>query len=82
MSVSAIFIRSNFGMVLYPFVLLSVIIYRNKKKNAISMSQWGGISEALKNSNEILEAIWQNKPGKVAKGIEQAHFETSHIQYM
>ncbi len=46
------------------------------------MSQWGGISEALKNSNEILEAIWQNKPGKVAKGIEQAHFETSHIQYM
>ena len=49
--------------------------------NAISLSQWGGISVALKNSNEILEAIWQNKPEKVASGIEQAHFETSHIQY-
>ena len=49
--------------------------------NAISLSQWGGVSEALKNSNEILKAIWENNPEIVAKGIEQAHFETSHIQY-
>ena len=28
-----------------------------------------------------MNAIWQNRPDRVALGIEQAHFETSHIQY-
>ena len=28
-----------------------------------------------------MKAIWENNPEIVAKGIEQAHFETSHIQY-
>ena len=49
--------------------------------NAVSVSQWGEVSKALKNSADLLNAIWQNKPSMVEKGIEQAHFETSHLQY-
>lgn len=39
------------------------------------------ISKALKNSADTLQAIWQGEPEQVALGIQQAHFETSHIQY-
>lgn len=49
--------------------------------NAVSVSGWGEISKALKNSADTLNAIWQGRPGQVAEGIRQAHFETSHIQY-
>lgn len=49
--------------------------------NAVSVSEWGDISIALKNSAETLRAIWEERPAQVAEGIRQAHFETSHIQY-
>ena len=49
--------------------------------SAVTVSQWGDISKALKNSADILNAIWQRRPEQVAEGIRQAHFETSHIQY-
>ncbi len=49
--------------------------------NAVSASDWGEVSKALKNSAETLHAIWQNRPKQVAEGIRQAHFETSHLQY-
>ena len=49
--------------------------------NAITVSDWGEVSKALKNSADTLNAIWQKYPEKVAKGIQEAHFETSHIQY-
>lgn len=49
--------------------------------NAVSVSEWGDISIALKNSAETLKAIWEERPAQVAEGIRQAHFETSHIQY-
>lgn len=48
---------------------------------AVSVSQWGEVSKSLKNSAETLQAIWRNRPSQVAGGIEQAHFETSHLQY-
>lgn len=35
----------------------------------------------MKNSADTLWAIWNRRAPIVAKGIEQAHFETSHIQY-
>ena len=54
---------------------------RNEFVNAVSVSKWGEISNALQNSSDTLNAIWQNRPDRVALGIEQAHFETSHIQY-
>lgn len=49
--------------------------------NAVSVSDWGEVSKALKNSADTLRAIWQKRPEQVAEGIRQAHFETSHIQY-
>lgn len=49
--------------------------------NAISVSDWGEVSKALKNSADTLNAIWQGRAERVAEGIRQAHFETSHIQY-
>lgn len=49
--------------------------------NCVSVSDWGEVSKALKNSADTLRAIWEHRPNQVAIGIEQAHFETSHIQY-
>lgn len=49
--------------------------------NAVSVSDWGEVSEALKHSSDTLEAIWQKRPKQVAESMKQAHFETSHIQY-
>ena len=49
--------------------------------NTVSVSNWGEVSKALKNSADTLQAIWENRPAQVAEGIRQAHFETSHIQY-
>ncbi len=54
---------------------------RSEYVNAVSVSDWGEVSNALKNSADILNAIWQKRTERVAEGIEQAHFETSHIQY-
>lgn len=49
--------------------------------NAVSVSEWGEISKALRNSADTLNAIWQGNEETAARGIEQAHFETSHLQY-
>lgn len=54
---------------------------RNEYVNAVSVSQWGEVSKALKNSADTLQAIWNGRTSQVIEGIEQAHFETSHIQY-
>ena len=54
---------------------------REEYVNSVSVSDWGEISKALKNSADTLQAIWQGRPEQVALGIQQAHFETSHIQY-
>lgn len=54
---------------------------RSEYVNAVSVSEWGEVSKALKNSADTLYAIWQGRPKQVAEGIRQAHFETSHIQY-
>ena len=44
--------------------------------NAVSVSDWGEVSNALKNSADTLQAIWQGREKQVAEGIRQAHFET------
>ena len=49
--------------------------------SSVSVSDWGEVSKALKNSADTLNAIWQKRPVQVAEGIRQAHFETSHLQY-
>ena len=54
---------------------------RAEYANSVSASSWGEVSKSLKNSADTLEAIWQKRPNQVAEAIQQAHFETSHIQY-
>ena len=56
-------------------------IVRSEYVNTISVSDWGTVSKAFKDSADTLNAIWQGREEQVAKAIEQAHFETSHIQY-
>lgn len=49
--------------------------------NAVEGAGWSEIVAAIKNSNELLEALWDMDTGKVAKGIEAAHYETASLQY-
>ena len=49
--------------------------------DAVSVSDWGEVSKALKNSADVLNAIWNQNEQMVAQGIQRAHFETSHLQY-
>lgn len=41
----------------------------------------GEVSRALKMSRSTLEAIWDKREDQVAAAIEEAHIETSHLQY-
>ncbi len=49
--------------------------------NAVSVSDWGEVSKALRNSADTLNAIWQGRPREVAERMKEAHFETPHIRY-
>ena len=75
----------HLGYLAYDFNTSKVYIPNNEVKgefaNSVSVSDWGEVSKALKNSADTLDAIWQRNEKLAAKGIEQAHFETSHIQY-
>ncbi len=75
----------HLGYLGYDFYHKCVFIPNNEIRGeyvtAVSVSQWGEVSKALKRSAETLQAIWQKKPQQVAEGIAQAHFETSHLQY-
>lgn len=75
----------HLGYLGYDFSHECVFIPNNEIKKefatAVSVSDWGEVSKALKNSADTLNAIWQERTSRVAEGIEQAHFETSHIQY-
>lgn len=48
---------------------------------ATSASGWDEIMHSVEKSERILEAIWSENNEIVAEGIEEAHLETSHIQY-
>ena len=54
---------------------------RGEFANAVSVSEWGEASKALRQSARLLNAIWQKQAEQVAAGIEEAHLETSHLQY-
>ena len=49
--------------------------------NAITNTDWDIIARALKQSKRLLQAVLAKDAEAVAKGIEEAHMETSHIQY-
>ena len=75
----------HLGYLGYHYSARSVFIpndeIRAEYVNAVSVSDWGEVSKAFKNSADTLQAIWQGREKQVAEGIRQAHFETSHIQY-
>ena len=70
----------HLGYLGYDFSHKSVFIPNNEIRgefvNAVSVSQWGEVSKALKNSADLLNAIWRKDEEKVAVYMEQAHFET------
>ncbi len=49
--------------------------------NAIEGAGWTEVVKAVKKSEELLNSIWNMEEEKVARGMEQAHFETSILQY-
>ncbi|MCI5995392.1 MAG: ATP-binding protein [Blautia sp.] len=53
----------------------------NEYVTAVSNSDWGEVSKALKNSRLALEAVWNREEEKVAEAVERAHYENSHLQY-
>lgn len=53
----------------------------NEYITAVSNSDWGEVSKALKNSRAALEAVWNREEALVAKAVEEAHFENSFLQY-
>ena len=54
---------------------------QNEYANAVSVSDWGEVSKALKDSADVLNAIWNQNEQMVAQRIQRARFETSHLQY-
>lgn len=48
---------------------------------SVKNSGWKETDEALKNSQELLEATWRMDETKVAEYVEKAHIETSILQY-
>ena len=49
--------------------------------NAITNTDWDVVVRALKQSEKLLQAVLARDAEAVAKGVEEAHMETSHIQY-
>lgn len=54
---------------------------RREYINAMEDSGWDEIIRAVKASDMLLASTWAMDADKVAEGVENAHFETSHIQY-
>ncbi len=75
----------HLGYLGYDFASGSVFIpnqeiYR-EYANAITDKSWSGVALAIKSSENLLQATLAKDSQAVAKGIETAHLETSHLQY-
>ena len=75
----------HLGYLGYDFENKSVYIPNKEVEDAFIQSikncHWDYASEAVINSNHTLEALWNRDAEKVAYYIEQAHLETSILQY-
>ena len=49
--------------------------------SALPDGEWGTVVQSIKKSDSLLEAIWQGNEQFVANAMEQAHYETSILQY-
>ncbi|MBM6733561.1 PD-(D/E)XK nuclease domain-containing protein, partial [Megasphaera stantonii] len=45
------------------------------------VSQWSEIIHSVLQSDKLLQATWNGDEEAVAKGMEEAHLNTSHLQY-
>ena len=48
---------------------------------ATRVSQWSEIVHSVLQSDKLLQATWNGDEEAVAKGMEEAHLNTSHLQY-
>jgi hypothetical protein len=48
---------------------------------SIKNTDWKEVTKAVKSSEELLQATWNQDAQAVAEGLEQAHFETSILKY-
>lgn len=55
--------------------------FQKKSFSALSDVEWGTVAQSIKKSDSLLEAIWQGNEQFVADAVEQAHYETSILQY-
>lgn len=53
----------------------------NEYVTSICNSDWGEVTKALRSSKAALEAIWTRNESLVAKAVEEAHYESSYLQY-
>ncbi len=49
--------------------------------NAVESAGWKEIVKAIKHSKKLLECVWNQDTKEVAAAIEEAHYETSILQY-
>lgn len=49
--------------------------------NAVESAGWKEIIKAIKHSKKMLECVWNQDTKEVAAAIEEAHYETSILQY-
>jgi hypothetical protein len=47
----------------------------------MSTGGWEEIFRSIEQSQALLQAVWECDEEAVAKGMQRAHFETSHLQY-
>jgi len=52
---------------------------RGEFMTSIKSLKWNNVVDAIKNSDKMLSAIWNNNPDVVTKGIEQVHEENTSI---
>lgn len=75
----------HLGYLGYNSIKSTVYIPNNEVKGtfitSIKNSNWGIVTSLFKNANDLLEATWDMDSEKVAKYIQNSHYETSILQY-
>lgn len=75
----------HLGYLGYDSTKSTVYIPNNEVKGtfitSIKNSNWGIVTSLFKNANDLLEATWNMDSDKVAKYIQNSHYETSILQY-
>ena len=75
----------HLGYLGYDYATGRVFIPNNEIRReygtAVSVGGWDKITAAVQKAEDLLTATLNQDAAAVAKGIEDAHFETSHLQY-